>query len=80
MPHGSHYNRVLQLVTRTTDAVRVNEWTLNQTDSDRLRYVATMLVRGHWLISAVLLFELVYRPYLHFGVGRYAAYALLLLN
>ena len=38
-----------------------------------------MSVRGHWFIIAVLLFELVYRPYLYFGVDRYATYALPIL-
>ncbi len=79
MPHGSHYSRVLQLVTKTTDAFRVNGWTLNQIDPDGLKYVATMSVRGHWFVIAVLLFELVYRPYLYFGVARYAPFPLLLL-
>ena len=81
MPHGSLYSRVLQLVTKTTAAFRVNGWTLNQTDidPDGLRHVATMSVRGHWFIIAVLLFELVYRPYLYFGVDRYATYALPIL-
>ena len=36
MPHGSHYSRVLQLVTKTTDAFRVDDWTLNQVDQDGL--------------------------------------------
>ncbi len=79
MPHGSHNSRVLQLVTKTTDAFRVNGWTLNQIDPDGLKYVATMSVRGHWFVIAVLLFELVYRPYLYFGVARYAPFPLLLL-
>ena len=76
MPHGSYTSRVLQLVTKTTDAFGVSGWTLNQIDPDGLRHVATMSVRGHWFIIAVLLFELVYRPYLYFGVDRYATYAL----
>ena len=80
MPHGSHYSRVLQLVTKTTDAFRVDDWTLNQVDQDGLRYVATISVRVHWFVIAVLFFELVYRPYLHFGVARYAPYPLLLLT
>ena len=81
MPHGSYTSRVLQLAAKTTAAFRVNGWTLNQTDidPDGLRHVATMSVRGHWFIIAVLLFELVYRPYLYFGVDRYATYALPIL-
>ena len=80
MPHGSHhYSRVLQLAAKATDAVRVTDWTLNQIDPDGLRYVATISVRAHWLIIAVLLFELVYRPYLYFGVARYVPFPLLLL-
>ncbi len=79
MPHDSHYSRVLQLVTKTTDAFRVNDWTLNQIDPDGLRYMATISVRAHWFVIAVLFFELVYRPYLYFGVARYAPFPLLLL-
>ena len=79
MPHGSHNSRILHLVTKTTDAFGVSGWTLNQIDPDGLRHVATMSVRGHWFIIAVLLFELVYRPYLYFGVDRYATYALPIL-
>ena len=79
MPHGSHYNRVLQLASRATCALRVNDWPLNQTDPEGLRYVATISVRAHWFIIAVLLFELVYRPYLYFGVARFAPFPLLLL-
>ena len=79
MSHGSLYSRVLQLVTKTTDAFRVNDWTLNQIDPDGLRYMATISVRAHWFVIAVLFFELVYRPYLYFGVARYAPFPLLLL-
>ena len=80
MPHGFHDVRVLQLVKRATAAFRVNDWALNQIDPDGLRYVATISVRAHWFVIAVLLFELVYRPYLYFGVARYAPYPLLLLT
>ena len=79
MPHGIHHSRALQLVKRAAATFRVNDWTLNQIDPDGLRHVATMSVRGHWFIIAVLLFELVYRPYLYFGVDRYATYALPIL-
>ena len=41
--------------------------------------MSTISVRAHWFVIAVLIFELVYRPYLYFGVSRYATYALLLL-
>ena len=80
MPHGFHYSRVLQLITKPTAAFRVDDWTLNQIDPDGLRYVATISVRAHWFVIAVLFFELVYRPYLYFGVARYAPYPLLLLT
>ena len=79
MPHGRHHNRVLRLATKAADAFRTNDWTLSQIDPDGLKYVATTSVRGHWFIIALLLFELVYRPYLDFGVARYATYVLLLL-
>ena len=79
MPHGFHYSRVLQLITKPTAAFRVNDWALSQIDPDGLRYVATISVRAHWFVIAVLLFELVYRPYLDFGVARFATYVLLVL-
>ena len=79
MPHGFHDIRVRQLVKSATAAFRVEDWPLNQIDPDGLRYVATISVRAHWFVIAVLLFELVYRPYLYFGVARYAPYPLLLL-
>ena len=79
MPHGFHYSRVLRLVTKAADAFRVEDWPLNQIDPDGLRYVATISVRAHWFVIAVLLFELVYRPYLYFGVARYAPFPLLFL-
>ena len=80
MPHGIHHSRILQLVRKATVAFRVNDWALNQVDPDGLRYVATISVRAHWFVIAVLFFELVYRPYLHFGVASYAPYPLLLLT
>ena len=79
MSRGSHDSRVLQLVTKATNALRANDWTLRQIDPDGLKYVATTSVKGHWFIIAFLLFELVYRPYLYFGVARYAPFPLLLL-
>ena len=56
MPHGSLYNRVLQLATKPADAFRANDWMLSQTDPEGLRYVVTISVRGHWFVIAVLLF------------------------
>ena len=79
MPHGSLYSRVPQLVKKATVAFRVNDWALNQIDPDGLRYLATISVRFHWFIVAIALIELVYRPYLDFGVARYATYVLLVL-
>ena len=79
MPHGSLYSRVLQLVKKAIVALRVKDEALNQIDPDGLRYLATISVRAHWFVIAVLFFELVYRPYLDFGVSRYATFPLLLL-
>ena len=79
MPHGSQHSRLLQLVTKATGVFRVNDWTLNQIDPDGLRYLAIISVRAHWFIVAIALIELVYRPYLDFGVARYATYVLLVV-
>ena len=75
MYHPSLYSRGRQLVTKATNALHVDDWTFDRVG---LRYLATISVWGHWFVCAVLLFELVYRPY--YGVARYAAYALLLLS
>ena len=79
MPHGFHNVWVRQLVKRAAATFRVNDWALNQIDPDGLRFVAIISVRAHWFMIAVLLFELVYRPYLYFGVARYAPFPLILL-
>ena len=79
MPQGSQHSRLLQIVTKVTGAFRANDWALNQIDPDGLKYVATISVRAHWFVVAVSLIELVYQPYLYFGITRYATYALLLL-
>ena len=79
MPHGFHDIRVRQLVKSAAATFRVNDCTLSRIDPDGLRFVAIISVRAHWFMIAVLLFELVYRPYLYFGVARYAPYPLLLL-
>ena len=79
MTHGSHCSRLRRVFTKAGDALQVNGWTLNQLDPDGLRYVATVSVRAHWFVIAVLLFEVAYRPYLYFGVVRYVPFPLLLL-
>ena len=79
MPHGSHDVRVRQLVKRAAASFRVGDWALNQIDPDGLRYLATISVRANWFVAAIASIELVYRPYLDFGVARYATYVLLVL-
>ena len=79
MPHGFHNVRVRQLVKRATATFRVDDWALNRIDTDGLRYLATISVRANWFVAAIAVIELVYRPYLDFGVARYASYVLLVL-
>ena len=79
MTHGSHRSRLRRVFTKAGDALQGNGWTLRQLDQDGLRYVAAVSVRAHWLVIAVLLFEVAYRPYLYFGVVRYVPFPLLLL-
>ena len=79
MPDRHHYNRVLQLVGKATDAFRANDWALNQSDPDGLRYLATISVRANWFVAAIAVIELVYRPNLDFGVARYATFVSLVL-
>ena len=76
MAHGSRYSRVMRLAAKAAGLFRVSDLALDQIDPDGLKYVATVSVRAHWFIVALMLFELVYRPY--YGVAKYAAYGLLL--
>ena len=77
MYYAPHHSLGMRLFTKAASVFRTNGWALNRIDPDGLRYVTTITVRGHWLISAVCLVELVYRP--HYEIARYASYALLLL-
>ena len=77
MYSGSLYGRGRLMISKATDALRARDWSLNQIDPDGLRYLATITVWGHWILCAVGLIELVYRPY--YGVAKFAAYTLLLL-
>ena len=73
-----YVGRRFQLVAKLAKTFRVTGWTLIQFDPDGLRYVTTISVRAHWLIAALALVELVYRP--HYGVATYSAYVLLFLT
>ena len=79
MAHGHHHIRVLHTVAQAVGSFQVSDWAHKQIDPDGLGFVATMSVRGHWIMIAVLLFEWLYRPYIYFGYSRYAIYGLLLL-
>ena len=68
---------MLQLIAKATNVFRVTGWTLNEVDPDGLRYVATVVVRVHWFFIAVLVIEVLYRPY--YGVVTSIAYGLFLL-
>lgn len=72
-----HRTRGLRLIRAAAGAVRVSGWTIDRTDPDGLRHVATMLVRIHWFFAATCLVQLVCRP--AWGAATYAAYALLFL-
>ena len=68
---------MLQLIAKATNVFRVTDWTLNEVDPDGLRYVATVVVRVHWFFIAVLVIEVLYRPY--YGVVTSISYGLFLL-
>ena len=78
MSQVPYFGRRFQLVAKLAKAFRVTDGTLIQFDPDGLRYVTTISVRVHWLIAALSLVELVYRP--HYGVARYGAYVLIFLT
>ena len=73
-----YVGRRFQLVAKLAKTFRVTGWTLIQFDPDGLRYVTTISVRAHWLIAALALVELVYRP--HYDVATYSTYVLLFLT
>ena len=77
MFHRSHHSQGLGLFSKPANAFRASGWSLNQFDPDGLRYVTTISVRVHWLVAAVCLVELVYRP--HYGALTYGSYMLLFL-
>ncbi len=77
MSQGSYHSRGLQLVEKMANAFRTTDWTLNQFDPDGLRYVTAISVRARWLVAALCLVQLVYRP--HYGVAIYGAYVLIFL-
>ena len=72
-----HQSQLLQLIAKATNVFRVTGWTLNEVDPDGLRYVATVVVRVHWFFIAVLVIEVLYRPY--YGVVTSISYGLFLL-
>ena len=57
-----HRTRRARLISTVASTVRVSGWTIDRTDPDGLRYVATVLVRIHWFFAATCLVQLVYRP------------------
>ena len=75
MSEASQRKQVQRLGARLVGALRVRDWTLNEADPDGLRYVATVSVWVHWFLFAVLLFELLHRPY--YGGVKFGAYGLL---
>ena len=77
MSHGFPRSRGLKLVSKLVDSFRLSDWTLNRIDPDGLRYVATVSVRVHWFVGAVVFIEVVYRPY--YAAGTFTVYVLLLL-
>ena len=65
------------MIEKMSGALRVTDWTLNRIDPDGLRHVATVFVRVHWFVLAVLFLEVMYRPY--YGMEAFVIYVLLLL-
>ena len=77
MSQVSRLSQGVQLIEKMTAAFRVTDWTLNRIDPDGLRHVATVAVRVHWFIGAVVFLEVMYRPY--YEAGTFAVYVLLFL-
>ena len=77
MTQAFHLSRGVQLIDKMTGAFRIADSTLNRIDPDGLRYVATVAVRVHWFIRAVVFLEVMYRPY--YETGTFTVYVLLFL-
>ena len=77
MSQVSHQSRGARMAAKLANAFRITDWTLNRIDPDGLRHVATVSVRVHWVVGAVVFFQVVYRPY--YGTAVFALYVLLLL-
>ena len=77
MHQAFHLSRGVQLIEKMTGAFHVTDWTLNRIDPDGLRHVATVAVRVHWFVGAVVFIEVMYRPY--YEAGAFAVYVLLFL-
>ena len=77
MSYGSYQSRSLRFFSKAANAFRVSDWTLDQFDPEGLRYVTAVSIRARWLVAALCLVELVYRPY--YGAAVYGAYVLLFL-
>ncbi len=74
MSHAPQYDQSLRPAAKIARLLGLSDWTLNQIDAVGLRYVGTLTVWGHWVILALVLFEVVYRPY--YGMLRVAVYLL----
>ena len=77
MTSGVQRGEGLRWAPKALSAFGVTDWTLNQSDADGLRHVASVSVRVHWFGVAVALVEVLYRP--HYEAAPFAAYSLLLL-
>ena len=77
MPQVSHHSRTARMAAKMANAYRITDWALNRIDPDGLRHVATVSVRVHWFVCAVMFFELMYRP--SYDAAIFAVYVLLFL-
>ena len=68
--------RSFRAVMSLAGALRVSDWTLNKVDPAGLRFVATISVWLRWMVAAMAVFQLFYRPY--YGPVKFGIYAALL--
>ena len=78
MLHGTLINQSRSIFTRTTDALRANDWSRSQDDTEGLRFLTSIAVWGHWAAVAVFLYEIAH----HIGdeFAEFFLYAMLVFT
>lgn len=64
---------------QAVNVFRVTEGSLNQADPEGLRHVAIMLAWAHWALGALVIVQLLYRPFYGYWAPQFVVYLLILV-